>query len=91
MKEGERFNEMGELYEKLNRETNAIELYKKSGNIDKLMQLYIKRKNIEAAGVLLEDNNVSRKQRNSITITASMKKPPRFMPGKDSTKSRFNL
>lgn len=55
--EGEQFNEMGVLCEKLNRETQAIEIYKKSGNFDKLIELYIKRKNIEMAGVLLEDNN----------------------------------
>jgi serine/threonine protein kinase len=55
--EGECYNEMGELYEKLNQETQAIELYKKSGNVDKLIQLYLKRQHIEAVGVLLEDNN----------------------------------
>ena len=55
--EGEQYNEMGELYEKLNREAQAIEVYKKSGNLDKLIQMYLKRKNIEAAGVILEDNN----------------------------------
>lgn len=55
--EGELWDTLGELYEKLNRETQALEVYKKSGNFDKLIQLYMKRKNIEAAGVILEDNN----------------------------------
>jgi tetratricopeptide (TPR) repeat protein len=54
---GEQWDVVGELYEKLNRENQAIEVYKKSGNFDKLIQLYMKRKNIEAAGVILEDNN----------------------------------
>jgi tetratricopeptide (TPR) repeat protein len=54
---GEEYNEMGELYEKLNKETQAIEIYKKSGNFDKLIKLYLKRKNIEVAGNILEDNN----------------------------------
>jgi tetratricopeptide (TPR) repeat protein len=55
--EGELWDTLGELYEKLNRETQALEVYKKSGNFDKLIQLYLRRKNIEAAGVLLEDSN----------------------------------
>lgn len=55
--EGELWDTLGELYEKLNREAQALEVYKKSGNFDKLIQLYMKRKNIEAAGVILEDNN----------------------------------
>jgi tetratricopeptide (TPR) repeat protein len=48
---------MGELYEKLGKETLAIEVYKNSGNMDGIIKLYIKRKNIEAAGNLLENNN----------------------------------
>jgi tetratricopeptide (TPR) repeat protein len=55
--EGELWDSLGELYEKLNKETQAIEVYKKCGNFDKLIQIYMKRKNIEAAGVILEDNN----------------------------------
>lgn len=55
--QGDQFNVMGELYEKLNRESEAIEVYKKSGNFDKLIELYLKRKNIEMAGTMLEDNN----------------------------------
>ncbi len=55
--EGEQYDEMGELYEKLNRETQAIEIYKKSGNFDKLIKIYVKRKNIEVAGNILENNN----------------------------------
>ncbi len=54
---GELWDKMGELYEKLNKEPQAIEVYKKSGNFDKLIELYLKRKNIEAAGVILEDSN----------------------------------
>lgn len=54
---GELWDTMGELYEKLNRETQAIDVYKKSGNFDSLIRIYLKRKNIDSAGVLLEDNN----------------------------------
>ena len=54
---GKEFIEMGQLYEKLNKETQAIELYKQSGYVDGLMKLYLKRKNIEAAGNILENNN----------------------------------
>jgi tetratricopeptide (TPR) repeat protein len=55
--DGNEFNLMGDLYLKLNKETQAIEVYKNSGNIDGIIKLYIKRKNIEAAGNLLENNN----------------------------------
>jgi len=54
---GEHFNEMGQLYEKLNKESLAIEVYKKSGNVDALIKIYMKRKNIESAGILLENHN----------------------------------
>ena len=48
---------MGALLEKLNKESEAIEIYKKSGNSDNLIKLLLKRKNIEAAGIVLESNN----------------------------------
>jgi tetratricopeptide (TPR) repeat protein len=55
--DGNEYNLMGDLYLKLKKETQAIEVYKNSGNIDGIIKLYIKRKNIEAAGNLLENNN----------------------------------
>jgi tetratricopeptide (TPR) repeat protein len=55
--EGQEYDVMGELLEKLNKESEAIEIYKKSGNSDNLVKLLLKRKNIEAAGVVLENNN----------------------------------
>ncbi len=54
---GQEFNLMGDLYLKLKKETQAIEVFKNSGNIDGIIKLYIRRKNIEAAGNLLENNN----------------------------------
>jgi len=54
---GEYWDEMGALYEKLDKQSEAIDIYKKSGNFDKLYQLYLKRKNIDAAGAILEDSN----------------------------------
>lgn len=50
---GQEFNLMGDLYLKLKKETQAIEVFKNSGNIDGIIKLYIRRKNIEAAGNLL--------------------------------------
>jgi tetratricopeptide (TPR) repeat protein len=55
--EGQAYDVMGELLEKLNKESEAIEIYKKSGNSDNLVKLLLKRKNIEAAGTVLENNN----------------------------------
>jgi tetratricopeptide (TPR) repeat protein len=55
--EGQEFAVMGALLEKLNKESEAIEVYKKSGNSDNLIKLLLKRKNVEAAGVVLENNN----------------------------------
>jgi len=55
--EGQEYDIMGELLEKLNKESEAIEIYKKSGNSDNLVKLLLKRKNVEAAGIVLENNN----------------------------------
>jgi tetratricopeptide (TPR) repeat protein len=55
--EGQEFDAMGELLEKQNKETDAIEVYKRCGNADALVRLFLKRKNIEAAGTVLENNN----------------------------------
>ena len=55
--EGQEYDAMGELLEKLNRETEAIEIYKKISNSDNLVRLYIKHHNIEAAGAVLENGN----------------------------------
>ncbi len=55
--EGLEFDVMGELLEKLGKESEAIEIYKKSGNSDNLVKLLLKRKNVEAAGTVLENNN----------------------------------
>ena len=55
--EGQEYDLMGELLEKLNKESEAIEIYKKSGNSDNLVKLLLKRKNVEAAGIVLENNN----------------------------------
>ncbi len=55
--EGQEYEALGELLEKLNKESEAIEAYKKSGNLDQLVRLYLKRKNVEAAGAILENNN----------------------------------
>jgi tetratricopeptide (TPR) repeat protein len=55
--EGQEYDTMGELLEKLGKESEAIEIYKKSGNSDNLVKLLLKRKNIEAAGTVLENNN----------------------------------
>ncbi len=55
--QGLEYSVMGELLEKLNRETEAIEMYKKSGQSDNLVRIYVKRRNIEAAAALLEKNN----------------------------------
>ncbi len=55
--EGQEYDVMGVLLEKLNKESEAIEIYKKSGNSDNLVKLLLKRKNVEAAGIVLENNN----------------------------------
>jgi tetratricopeptide (TPR) repeat protein len=55
--EGLEFDVMGELLEKLGKESEAIETYKKSGNSDNLVKLLLKRKNVEAAGTVLENNS----------------------------------
>ena len=55
--EGLEFDVMGELLEKLGKESEAIEIYKKSGNSDNLVKLLLKRKNVEAAGTVLENNS----------------------------------
>ncbi len=55
--EGQEYDLMGALLEKLNKESEAIEIYKKSGNSDNLVKLLLKRKNVEAAGVVLENNS----------------------------------
>ncbi len=55
--EGQEYDLMGELLEKLGKESEAIEVYKKSGNSDNLVKLLLKRKNVEAAGTVLENNN----------------------------------
>jgi tetratricopeptide (TPR) repeat protein len=55
--EGQEYDLMGALLEKLNKESEAIEIYKKSGNSDNLVKLLLKRKNVEAAGIVLENNS----------------------------------
>ena len=55
--EGQEFEHMGALLEKLNKESEAIEVYKRSSNNDNLIKLLLKRKNIEAAGSVLENSN----------------------------------
>jgi len=55
--EGQEFEVMGALLEKLNKESEAIEIYKKIGNSENLIKLLLKRKNVEAAGIVLENNN----------------------------------
>jgi len=54
---GQDYLVMGELLEKLNRETEAVELYKKIGKSDHLVRIYVKRKNFDAAGAILEKSN----------------------------------
>ncbi len=55
--EGQEYDVMGELLEKLGKESEAIEVYKRSGNSDNLVKLLLKRKNVEAAGTVLENSN----------------------------------
>ncbi len=55
--EGQLYFEMGDLYQRLGRDTDAIEAYKKGGHLENVIKIYIKRKNVEAAGALLENNN----------------------------------
>ncbi len=55
--EGMEYDALGEMFEKMRRETDAIEAFKKSGNTDALVRLYLARKNIDLAGNVLESCN----------------------------------
>ena len=55
--DGQEYEAMGELLEKLDKESEAIEIFRRCGSIDNLVRLFLKRKNIEAAGTVLENNN----------------------------------
>lgn len=50
-------DEMGRLYQKLNKDNRAIEIYTRSGNVDKLVEIYLKRNNIEMASAVLVEND----------------------------------